>query len=62
MGISDEVNPLFFSLRDAAAEKMVKSHSKLDMFQRDSLFPKHGRLVTVALQVQIRLLGMEFTG
>lgn len=51
-----------FSLGHLAAKVGVKSNSKLDMFQWDSLFLKPSRLVTVALQVQIRLLSMEFAG
>lgn len=62
MSVSDEMYALCLSLRDAAAEVMTKSNRRLDMFQQDSLFPKHGRFVTVALQVQIRLLSMQFTG
>lgn len=49
-------------MRDTAAEVMIKSNSKLDIFQQDSLFPNNARLVTVALKVQIRLLNVEFTG
>lgn len=59
-GVSDEVNPLCFPLGDPAAKVGVKSSSMLDMFQWDSLFLEPSRLVTVASQVQIRLLSMKF--
>lgn len=41
---------------------MIKSNSKWDILQCDGLCPHHGKLVTVALQVQIRLLNVEFSG